>query len=101
MVQVARGSSERVPVDPAELRPPGGGARPAVVTSPGVRIERLDGLPADRLAPLIAESEAAGLRFVRPLADESAGGVHRFGRPRQALLAARRGRRLVAGSALN
>src|SRR5258705_3955084 len=100
MVQVARGSSERVPVDPAELRPPGGGARPAVVTSPGVRIERLDGLPADRLAPLIAESEAAGLRFVRRLAQEWECGVNRFGCSVEALLGGRSGRRQLGGSGL-
>ncbi|HKC09802.1 MAG TPA: GNAT family N-acetyltransferase [Methylomirabilota bacterium] len=71
------------------------------MTSPGVRIERLDGLPADRLAPLIAESEAAGLRFVRRLAEEWESGVNRFDRAGEALLGARRGRRLVGVCGLN
>ena len=32
------------------------------------RIERLRELPADRMAPLITESEQGGVRFVRRLA---------------------------------
>jgi GNAT superfamily N-acetyltransferase len=66
-----------------------------------VRIERMDGLPADRLAPLITESEAAGLRFVRRLAEEWESGVNRFDRAGEALLGALRGRRLVGVCGLN
>jgi GNAT superfamily N-acetyltransferase len=71
------------------------------VTSPGVRIERLDGLPADRLAPLIAESEASGLRFVRRLAEEWESGDNRFDRAGEALFGALRGRRLLGVCGLN
>jgi GNAT superfamily N-acetyltransferase len=66
-----------------------------------VRIERMDGLPADRLAPLITESEASGLRFVRRLAEEWESGVNRFDRAGEALLGALRGRRLVGVCGLN
>jgi len=61
----------------------------------------MDGLPADRLAPLITESEAAGLRFVRRLAEEWESGVNRFDRAGEALLGALRGRRLVGVCGLN
>ena len=71
------------------------------MTSPVVRIERMDGLPADRLAPLITESEASGLRFVRRLAEEWESGVNRFDRAGEALLGALRGRRLVGVCGLN
>ena len=53
-----------------------------------VRIERLNCPPADCLGPLIAESEAHGLRFVRRLAEEWTSGVNRFDRPGETLLAA-------------
>lgn len=66
-----------------------------------MRIERLDGLPADRLAPLIAESEASGLRFVRRLAEEWESGVNRFDRAGEVLLGALRGRRLLGVCGLN
>lgn len=71
------------------------------MTSRGVRIERLDGLPADRLAPLIAESEQAGVRFVGRLAEEWESGVNRFDRPGEALFGALRGRRLLGVCGLN
>lgn len=61
----------------------------------------MDGLPADRLAPLITESEASGLRFVRRLAEEWESGVNRFDRAGEALLGALRGRRLVGVCGLN
>lgn len=66
-----------------------------------MRIERMDGLPADRLAPLITESEASGLRFVRRLAEEWESGVNRFDRAGEALLGALRGRRLLGVCGLN
>lgn len=53
-----------------------------------MRIERLLELPAARLAPLIAESEQAGLRFVNRLAAEWASGRNRFDRPGEALFGA-------------
>jgi GNAT superfamily N-acetyltransferase len=53
-----------------------------------VRIERLLELPAAHLAPLIAESEQAGLRFVSRLAEEWESGRNRFDRPGEALFGA-------------
>lgn len=51
-------------------------------------IARLDRLPADRFAGMLAESEAAGYRFLRRVADEWDSGVNRFSRPGEALLVA-------------
>jgi GNAT superfamily N-acetyltransferase len=69
--------------------------------SRGARIERLHDAPADRLAPLIAESEAAGLRFVRRLAEEWASGGNRFDLPGEILLGAWMDARLVGVCGLN
>jgi GNAT superfamily N-acetyltransferase len=54
-----------------------------------LELERLHESPAGGLGALIAESEAAGLRFVRRLAEEWASGANRFDRPGEALLVAR------------
>jgi hypothetical protein len=51
-------------------------------------IERLRGLPVDALGALIAESEQAGLRFVRRLVEEWGTGANRFDRSGEALFAA-------------
>ena len=64
-------------------------------------IERLSELPFDRLAPLVAESERAGLRLVRRLADEWASGQNRFDRPGAALFAALVDGRLIGVCGLN
>lgn len=64
-------------------------------------IERLGDLSAEGIAELLAESEQAGMRFVRRLADDWTGGVNRFDRPGEALFAARIGQRLVAVGGLN
>jgi GNAT superfamily N-acetyltransferase len=53
-----------------------------------ITVARLFDLPADGIAPLVAESEREGWRFVRRLADEWAAGANRFDRPGEALLAA-------------
>jgi len=53
-----------------------------------VTIEPLGGWPPGRLAALVAESERAGLSFVRRLAEEWASGHNRFDRPGEALFAA-------------
>jgi hypothetical protein len=53
-----------------------------------VEVARLFDLPAAALAPLVAESEQDGWRFVRRLAEEWADGTNRFDRPGEALLAA-------------
>lgn len=65
------------------------------------RIERIRELPAERMAPLIKESEAEGLRFVRRLAEEWASGSNRFDRPGEALFGAGRDGRLVGVCGLN
>jgi GNAT superfamily N-acetyltransferase len=74
-----------------------GGARLGV----DARIERLRELPADRVAPLITESEQGGLRFVRRLAEEWATGRNRFDRPGEALFGALTGGHLVGVCGLN
>jgi GNAT superfamily N-acetyltransferase len=66
-----------------------------------VIIERLADLPPDSLAALVAESERAGERFVRRLADEWATGVNRFDKPGEALFAAGAAGRLVGVCGLN
>lgn len=63
-------------------------------------VDRVPGLPPDELAPLVAESEREGRRFVRRLADELADGSNRFDRPGEGLFAARAGGRLVGVCAL-
>ena len=50
-------------------------------------IERLGDLPDAGFEVLRAESEQAGLRFLRRLADDWASGVNRFHRPGEALFA--------------
>lgn len=58
-------------------------------------IARLDVLALDRFAEMLAESEAAGYRFLRRVADEWDRGVNRFSRPGEALLVAESGGRWV------
>jgi GNAT superfamily N-acetyltransferase len=53
-------------------------------------IARLEDLPSDRFAEMLAESEAAGYRFLRRVADEWESGANRFSRPGEALLVAER-----------
>jgi hypothetical protein len=64
-------------------------------------IERLSGEPADRLRPLVAESERQGFRFVRRLVEEWTRGVNRFDRPGEVLFAARSGDDVVGVCGLN
>ena len=67
----------------------------------GVVVERLHDLPDGDLDPLLAESEQAGSRFVRRLAEEWRSGANRFDRPGEALFGARVGGRLVGVCGLN
>jgi ribosomal protein S18 acetylase RimI-like enzyme len=53
-----------------------------------VVIERLHALHPESIKPLVAESEQAGLTFVRRLAEEWASGRNRFDRPGEAFVAA-------------
>ncbi|HEY1376762.1 MAG TPA: GNAT family N-acetyltransferase [Gemmataceae bacterium] len=64
-------------------------------------IDQVRDLPADALAPLVAEGERDGWRFVRRLADEWAAGINRFDRPGEALFVARAGSSLVGVCGLN
>lgn len=65
------------------------------------RIERLSELPLDGLDALVVDSERAGLRFVRRLADKWSSGGNRFDRPGEALFAAWIGGRMVGVCGLN
>jgi ribosomal protein S18 acetylase RimI-like enzyme len=66
-----------------------------------VQIERLTEASPDLFDALIAESEGAGYRFVRRLADEWASGANRFDRPGEALFAARTDGHLTGACGLN
>jgi GNAT superfamily N-acetyltransferase len=55
----------------------------------------------EALGPLLAESERAGWRFVRRLADEYRSGANRFERPGERLFVAVNGRALVGVCGLN
>jgi ribosomal protein S18 acetylase RimI-like enzyme len=66
-----------------------------------MRIERLSELPSEVLGPLVADSEQAGLRFVRRLAEEWASGRNRFDRSGEALFGAVVDGRMVGVCGLN
>jgi GNAT superfamily N-acetyltransferase len=51
-------------------------------------IARVDELPLNRFADMLAESEASGYRFLPRVLDEWGSGVNRFSRPGEALLVA-------------
>ena len=64
-------------------------------------VTRLEELPPDRLADLVAESEREGFAFVRRLVDRWESGDNRFDRPGEALFAAVDGGRVVGVCGLN
>jgi GNAT superfamily N-acetyltransferase len=64
-------------------------------------IARVTDLARDRLAILLAESEASGYRFVRRLVDEWERGINRFSLPGEVLFAAESSGRLVGVCGLN
>jgi GNAT superfamily N-acetyltransferase len=66
-----------------------------------MRIERLIEAAPNVFDDLIAESERAGYRFVRRLADEWVSGANRFDRPGEALFAAWMEARLIGACGLN
>lgn len=66
-----------------------------------VRVRELALLPPGQLADLVAESERAGLRFVRRLQDDWHSGANRFDRPGEALFAASDEVRLLGVCGLN
>jgi GNAT superfamily N-acetyltransferase len=66
-----------------------------------VQIERLTEASPRLFDVLVADSESAGYRFVRRLADEWASGANRFDRPGEALFAAWIDGRLIGACGLN
>jgi GNAT superfamily N-acetyltransferase len=66
-----------------------------------VQIERLTEVPPGLFDPLVTESESAGYRLVRRLADEWASGENRFDRPGEVLFAAWMDGRLIGACGLN
>jgi hypothetical protein len=65
------------------------------------KVERLANLADTGFDALLVESEQAGVRFLRRLADEWASGANRFDRPGEVLCGARVGGELVAVGGLN
>jgi GNAT superfamily N-acetyltransferase len=65
------------------------------------RIIRVRGLLPDRIGELVNESEQAGLRLVRRLADDWSSGSNRFEQPGEALFAAVHSHRIFGVCGLN
>ena len=66
-----------------------------------ISVERLHESPAETLAALLADSDAAGVRFVHRLVDEWRTGANRFEQPGEALFVACREREIVGVCGLN
>ena len=64
-------------------------------------VSRVSDLPLEALAPLIAESERLGWRFVRRLADGWAAGTNRFDRDGESFFVARMSGAIVGVCGLN
>src|SRR2546426_214353 len=64
-------------------------------------VERLSDLPAELIDALVAESEQAGWRFMRRLAEEWASGANRFNGAGEAFFAALIGGRVIGVCGLN
>ena len=64
-------------------------------------IERLSDLPSESIDALVAESEQAGWRFMRRLAEEWASGANRFDGAGEAFFAALIGGRVIGVCGLN
>jgi len=67
----------------------------------GMVIERLSDLPSESIDALVAESEQAGWRFMRRLAEEWASGANRFDGAGEGFFAALIGGRVVGVCGLN
>src|SRR5262245_767723 len=76
------------------MTPPENAGKAAVIT-------RLAALEPQSIEPLVAESEAAGLRLVRRLVEEWANGRNRFDGPGEACFAATLHGRMVGVCGLN
>lgn len=66
-----------------------------------VYVDRLQDLPLNALAPLVAESERTGWRFLQKLLDEWATGANRFDKPGEAFFAAWVAGKLIGVCGLN
>ena len=66
-----------------------------------VTIRRIVELPVEKLASLLAESEALQLRLVRRLVDDWNSGANRFERPAEAIFVAEIDRRVIGVCGLN
>jgi ribosomal protein S18 acetylase RimI-like enzyme len=66
-----------------------------------ITIVQLEKMPPDCLAELVAESEAAGFRFVRRLVDDWVSGQNRFDSPNEVFFAALSGSRIIGVCGLN
>jgi GNAT superfamily N-acetyltransferase len=64
-------------------------------------VNRLNDLPPDRLADLVAESEKAGYRFLRRLVEDWENGANRFAQPGEALFGAVLDGRIIGVCGLN
>ena len=81
--------------------PPGRSGIRKMENTLNIAIDRLRQFEPDLLSDLVAESEAAGLRFVRRLVDEWINGSNRFERRGETLYAARLSRRIIGIGGLN
>ena len=66
-----------------------------------VRIERVGRRALDFVSPLVEDSEAHRVRFVRRLVDEWDSGVNRFDQPGEELFVANAGRHVIGVGGLN
>lgn len=71
------------------------------VSAGQVQIDQLTEAPPGLFDGLVAESESAGYRFVRRLAEEWSSGANRFDRPGEALFVAWMEGRLIGACGLN
>ena len=66
-----------------------------------VVVGRFQDLPIDALAPLLAESEQAGWKFLRRLSDDWASGANHFSKPGESIFAASAAGTLIGVCGLN
>jgi GNAT superfamily N-acetyltransferase len=66
-----------------------------------IAIARLEQMPSDCLAELVAESEAGGFRFLRRLVEDWVAGRNKFDGPDEVFFAALHGSRIIGVCGLN
>src|SRR6266508_1662879 len=77
------------------------GHRGSIRRRNGMVIERLSELPSGSIDALVAESEQAGYRFMRRLAQEWASGANRFDGAGEAFFASLIGGRVIGDQGIN